>query len=354
MNSMGKYILFSSLMLFSGFLPLAIAGDHTAVAQWDRNDALAAVRSVNIDVAVSEIGDISSLADAETSLANLRNMELRHDWPLPAREAVIHRFTQSLAELPRDAVAVEVMQYLQNYRARTLVPHEEHQTAYVPLFNIRGAATGVENGWQRSEFTAEAIALLERDPTDLVSAYLRSSSHNQRSGYLDALQYAYMADVIVVQDTALQHFKDAPELTALVARTATITADNFALEQLLINGNGAGLSGALEQVEERLARFETAALLAFAIQQAPATNAALAIAAWSPRLRHHTATRNLLVDLLADPELGSSAALALAQHPDIQTIKILQDTASGDSNAARRAQMALDINREQMTRGSQP
>jgi hypothetical protein len=341
-------------LLLSGFSPLAIAIDKTPDAQWDRNDAMAAVRSVNIDVAAREIGDISSLADAETSLANLRNMELRSDWPLPAREAAIHRFTQSLAELPRDAVAVEVMQYLQNFQPRTLVPHEEHEDAYIPLFNIRGAAAGVENGWQRLESTAEAIAMLEQDPAGLVSAYVRSSSHNQRSGYLDALQYAYMADVMVVQDTALQHFKDAPELTALVARTATITADTVAIEQLLINGNGAGLSGALKQLEKKLARSETAALLAFAIQQAPATNAALAIAAWSPQLVHRPETRDLLVDLLADPELGSNAALALAQQPDIQTIKILQDIASGDSIAARRAQMALDLNREQMIRGNQP
>ncbi len=62
-------------------------------------------------------------------------------------------------------------------------------------------------------------------------------------------------------------------------------------------------------------------MLIYAIHQAPADNAALAIAAWWPRLRHEAAIRDLLVDKLADPALGAAAALALAQSPDIQTIK---------------------------------
>jgi hypothetical protein len=61
-----------------------------------------------------------------------------------------------------------------------------------------------------------------------------------------------------------------------------------------------------------------------------------------------------MMDQLADPALGASAALALAQNPDIQTIRALQDTAGGDSDAARRAQMALDFNRARLTGELQP
>jgi len=104
---------------------------------------------------------------------------------------------------------------------------------------------------------------------------------------------------------------------------------------------------------------ETADLLVFAVENAPASNATLAIAAWWPRLEHDAQIRDLLVGLLADPALGTSAALALAQNPDIQTLKILQDTASqdmagSDANAVRRAQLALDINRDLATRLLQP
>jgi len=351
---MRAHLVLVGLFLVCGLVPQVMANGHSPVTRWDRDSALAAIRSTRIDVAIDELGDISSLGDGKATLGKLRDMESRSDWPLPAREAAIYQFTQSLAELPREAVATQVMQHLQNYQARTLVPHEDHADAYVPLFNIRGAAAGVENGWQRIEFAAEAMGLLETDPAVLVSAYARSSKHTQRSGYLDALRYANFSDLIAVQDKALEQLGETPGLTPLVAMTATITGDIFAIQQLLINGRGEGLSSALAQIDTRLRRSETAALLVFAIQQAPAVNATLAIAAWWPRLEHDPPSRDLLVDTLADPALGASAALALAQNPDIQTIKILQDTAKGDSELARRAQMALDFNRARLLGSTHP
>jgi len=348
------HLLLSSLFLVCSFAPLAMADDQAASQRWDRSSAMAAAESVNIGLAVYELGDISSLADGKATVSKLRNLEARSDWPLPAREAAIYQFTRSLADLPRNAVAAEVMRHLQSYHAKTLVPHEEHHDSYIPLFNIRGAAAGVENGWQRTEFAGEAAALIEVEPAALVSAFARSTNHNQQSGYLDALRYAHMADVMAVQDAALQSLEEKPGLTGMVALTAEITSDNYAIQQLLINGRGAGLSAALTQLDKQLQTTETAELLVFAIQQAPSSNAALAIAAWWPRLKHNAATRDLLIDALADPELGASAALALAQEPDIQTIRDLQNIALGDSATARRAQMALDINRARLIGGGQP
>ena len=331
-----------------------VAANPAPSTQWDRSSAMAAARSVNIDKAVYEIGNISSPADGEATLSQLKHLETRSDWPLPAREAALFEFTRSLAGLPRKAVAIEVMQHLQNYQAQTLVPHEEHSDTLVPLFNIRGAAVGIENGWRRTEFAIDAARLLETNPSRLVSGYMESTDHNRRSGYLDALPYADMIDVVAVQSAALEQFDQNPGLTRLIGTTAVITGDTIAAQQLLINGSGAGLSTALRQLDESLQTSETAALLIYAIEHAPASNASLAIAAWWPRLRHEADIRDLLVDKLADPALGAAAALALAQSPDIQTIKALQDTASGNSTAARRAQMALDINRDLLLGEAQP
>lgn len=336
------------------FLCLFIATDTvfaaspTPLTHWDRASAMAAARSVNTDIAVYDISSVSTLANSEATLRQLKHLETRSDWPQPAREAALFEFTRSLAGLPRAAVADEVMQHLQNYQAQVLVPHEDHGGTLVPLFNIRGAAAGIENGWQRMEFAADAVKLLETNPTRLVSGYMESADHNRRSGYLDALRYADMTDVVAVQSAALEQFDQRPELTPMIGVTAAVTRDPFAAQQLLINAQGAGLSTALLQLDESLPASETAALLIYAVQHAPVSNASLAIAAWWPRLRHEAAIRDLLVDKLADPALGGAAALALAQSPDIQTIKALQDTASGNSTAARRAQMALDINRDQL------
>lgn len=340
--------VFAILFFICVFVQAAIASKPNSPTKFERSSAMASVRLVDIDRAVFEINDVSSLADGETTLSRLKNIETRKDWSLPAREAVIYQFTQSLAELPRDAVAVEVMQHLREYQPRALVPHEDHEDALVPLFNIRAAAAGIENGWQRKEYAAKALRLLETDPVSLVGIYNKSTNHNQRSAILETLQYAKLADVVMVQSTALALLDQAPSLTPLVGVTAVITADIFAVQQLLVNGRGAGLSSALVQVDKRLQYFETADLLVFAIQQAPAVNATLAISAWWPGLRHDAATRDLMVGLLTNPELGASAALALAKNPDMQTIKVLIDTAAIDSVAGRRAQMALDINRDHL------
>jgi len=328
------------------FIGTAIAANAAEPARWDRGSAMAAVRSVNVDAVVNEIGNVASLSDGKATLEKLQQLETRSDWPLPAREAALYKFTRLLAGLPREAVAVEVLQHLQAYQAQALVPHEDHGGTLVPLYNIRGAAAGVENSWQRAEFAIEAVSLLETDAAGLVSAYVESGDHNQRSGYLDGLRQAGMNDIADVQSTALDQLDRVPTLTPLVCLTALITTDTSAIRQLLVNGRGAGLSSALTQLSERLGTADMAGLLTYAINEAPAVNASLAIAAWWPGLRHDAAIRDLLLEHLADPEVGATVALALARGPDIQTIKALQDTADGDSVAARRAQMALDMNRD--------
>lgn len=326
-----------------------MAAGPSPATPWDRGHAMAAVNSVNLDAAVFEISNPASLASAEATLEKLKQLETRGDWPVPAREAALYEFTRALAEVPRAAVAPRVIEHLRNYEARTLVPDQDHPRTLVPLFNIRAAAAGIENGWQRREFAAEAIAMLKADPALLVSAYRQSGNYNQRSGYLDTLQQADIADIAGVQQAAMAAFGRAPELTPVIGLTAVLTADTFAVRQLLTHGAGAGLSSALGQLGQRLPAAEMEALLRFAIEEAPAGNASLAIAAWWPGLRHVAGVRELLVEKLADPQLGSAAALALARDPDVQTIKVLQQTAKGDSVAARRAQLALDINRELLT-----
>jgi len=234
------------------------------------------------------------------------------------------------------------------------VPDEDHPNTLVPLFNISAAATGVDNGWQRKAFSVEAMELIRTDPAMLVSAYLESGDRNRRAGYLDTLRQAGLDDIAAVQQAALTAFAHAPELTPLVGLTAVATADSPTVRQLLLHGDGEGLSAALRELDQRLPPLALQGLLTFAVEEAPPVNAALAIAAWWPSMRHVSDLRDLLVEKLADPELGSASALALATDPDIQTIRALQLTAKGDTVAARRARMALDINREQLTGGMRP
>ena len=246
------------------------------------------------------------------------------------------------------------MQYLQNYQARVLVPHEDQHGAYVPFLNIRGAAAGVENTWQRAGYAADAEILLLTNPEELVPTFRDSDNRNQRAACLEVLKHSRVTDLATIQAAALKQLAESPELTPLVGISAEITTDTYAIERLLTDGRGAGLSSTFMRLGQHLHLKEIAALLDYAILHAPAANTSLAIAAWWPRLKHVTSSRDALVELLGDPALGASVALALAKSPDIQTIKILQDTANSDSDAAKRAQMALDLSRDQLAGEVQP
>ena len=345
---MKKHPVFAILLFFALLAIHASMHAQTSFKHMDRSSAMAAVKEVNTEQAAREIGDISTLADGQATLRNLKNIENRGDWPLPAREAAIYRFTRSLTEHPRDAVAPEIMQHLHAYQAQTLVPHEDHGDAFVPLFNIRGAAASVENGWQRREFATEAGVLLNTDPAALVAKYKNATNPNARSGYMDALQQADMEKIHNVQSAALRQLEATPELTPLLGVTAAVSMDIDAIRQLLINGRGPSLSSALRTTGTQLQVSELRTLLVYALERAPTANAALAIAQWWPHLKHDPLIRDLLLAKLAEPGLGASAAMALAQSPDIQTIRDLQTVAGGDSVAAHRAQLALDINRNRL------
>ena len=126
------------------------------------------------------------------------------------------------------------------------------------------------------------------------------------------------------------------------------------MEALLVSGSGAGLATAFRQFAVQLGNDELASLLEFAVFEAPPGNASLAMAAWWPRLKHDPATRALMFGLLGDTGLGSSAVLALSKEPDMQIIKWLQDTAAGESGAARHAQQALDLSRARLNGETRP
>jgi hypothetical protein len=315
---------------------------------WQRDAALAAAHSVAVEQVVREVGDVATLADAASTLEYLQDLETRPDWPLPAREAALQRFTRSLAGLPRDAVAAEIMQHLLAYQARTLVPHEERPAAWEPLFNIRATAIGVENAWRREAATSLASLTLLEDPPMLVDLFALATAEVQRLGYLDALEIAGITAVTEVQDEALRRLASEPGLSPLLASTAVMTRSRPAMRELLVHGSGAGMAATLERFARDMEADELAGLFEFTMLEAPALNASLAIATWWPRLRHDDDAREVMLGLLGDAELGSSAALALSRQPDVPTIKALKDAAGGDTLAARQARRALDLNRARL------
>ena len=311
---------------------------------WDRSAAINSSRSVDVQTVVRKLIQPAALTDGKNTVQALIDLSLREDWPAPAREAAIYDFTRALTNRASHTVSPDILEYLSSYQAQILIKGEHRGVQ--PLFNIRAAAAGVENGWLRADSKQQALKPLLQNPVEWLAMYASARHPAQRSGYLDALKLANLDDIRPIQIQALQQLAGQPELTAVIATTISLNADIDAMHQLLLHARGAEIAPALNNLARVTNKMEQAALLDFAIKQSPAENAALAIASWGAALTARPETHQLLLDTLADPELGSSAALALANKANIQTIRELQLLSQGDGLAARRARLALEINRE--------
>jgi hypothetical protein len=319
---------------------------ESATEVWDRSSAMASLHSVDFKTAVDDLINAASLADGDNTIQSLISLSRRNDWPQPAREAALLQFTRSLATRSSQSVDPDILQYLSEYQTQVMV-FGEHGSEQ-PLFNIRAAAAGVENGWLRIDSARQASLILNESPGNWLAMFSTALHPAQRSGYLDALQEADPATILAVQNQSLQLPGDSPELTAVLAATIFLTNDPATAQWLLLSGKGAPLAPALNKLSVTFSIDELARLLEFAIQQAPLETAALAIAAWGPQLSSQPAIQQLLLDTLAEPTLGSSAALALANKPNIQTIRELQLLSNSEGLGAERARMALEINRKKL------
>lgn len=259
----------------------------------------------------------------------------------PVRDSILFHFTVGLADF--DDVDEGIIQRLRAVEPRVIVPHEERASVGVPLFNIAGAAEGVYQLGLRREARAQALRVMDRPPDEWVDAYL-TASRAQRTGFADALGGAPVEALSGILAAALQRLPSNTELTPIAGKTALLLTDEPALEQVARHGGGSELARILEAAGRTLPAGDALALLHFAVAEAPAANAALAIAQIYPRLADEPEATGLLFDTLTDDALGSAAALALAGSGDREARAGLQRVAEdGESPAAARARHALEV-----------
>jgi hypothetical protein len=259
----------------------------------------------------------------------------------PAREWTVLQFTLQLAELPDVTVPAALLEQLENWPLQTFVPHEESGALAVPLFNIPAAARGVRHALNRRA-GRERASLLEHDTGAWLEAF-RQSNQSARAGFLDALDHAPAARRRAIAAAALGAAAADPDMAAVAARSVLALDTADAVLELLVRGSGDSLAAVLRESALRFPADQRALLLLGAITHAPAEQASLAIAVLAPGLEGQAAVTASLLDLLADPELGASAALALSRHRDGAVATRLQEIAAAEGAAAGRAGMALSL-----------
>lgn len=331
-------------LIFSAWLGLGIS---TALAlpeaNWDRESALAVARSHDLTTTRQSLLNLTISGSTVDVLDLLQDVSARPDVPGPARDYLVYAFAQDLRGLPASAVAHEVITWLKAYQPNTLIPHEDHPRAAVPLFNVRAAAAGVEHGWLRQDAMLEGMALLKSNPRALVDVYLIETHTAARLGYLATLEQASPAQLAMLSKFATRRLAARPELTPLAGRSALLAGDLAALEDVIVHGEGPALAHLMRQAAQRLDSSDGARLMEAAIRQSGPINASLAIAELGPVVSREPVAQALLLDQLGSPELGGAAAIALARSPSPQIRQALDKVkTSGDELSATRARMALN------------
>ena len=123
---------------------------------WDRDLALKAASEIDVASEANRLLQLASRAEPTVMVSTLSELVEGSEWPEPAREATLYRFTQSLRELPPFSVDSAVLEFLLGYQNKILVAHEEVRTMGVPLYPIRAAAHGLVNQWKRQQAATKA------------------------------------------------------------------------------------------------------------------------------------------------------------------------------------------------------
>jgi hypothetical protein len=311
--------------------------------EWRADAALRQAKSTTASTIADALLDTLREHPDELAAA-LDALVARNDLSWPLREAAVMRLLQALDGTPRHRIPEDAVLLLAGWQPRTLVPHEEDASLGAPLFDIAARTHGLQNRWRREAVATRAKARARDDAEAFVTAWSASADAVERAGLLDALDAGGAALQRGVLEAALAA---GPSLRQPAAHAALALRDVDAMHALILHGAGNESRQLLDAIGQRLDARSLTALLIRLRTEAPPGTQALAIGLWSARLAGDADTEAVLLDLLGDAELGSSAALALQRAPSAAALKQLRMLAlSPDvSPRAARARLALQIER---------
>jgi len=271
---------------------------------WDRDLALQAAAREDTAAEADRLFKLSKQGAGPETMQALVEMTSRADWPEPAREATLYRFTQNLRSLPPFSVDSDVLNFLLEYENRVLVAHQESNSLVVPLYPIRAIAQGLLNQWTRQQVAVDAAELLTRTPQQLLTIYSENTDPNDRAGIESAISQASPAGIQILLDSGMPMLAADPGLTGLMAKAALKSGDVQMLMDVFVHGAGSALVELSRQVGQQFPAAKLESLVRETVARAPASTSALLSASISQRSRDKHLDGSSQLQRQADP--GSS------------------------------------------------
>lgn len=346
LKQQGLLITILSVVLASS----VFSRESTQGERWTRVEALESISSADTGVWRQQLQAELRSGDGHAALNSLRQLAQDPDLSAPAREKLLYEYVEVLRQEPPSSASKEPINFLQNYTSIVLVEDEDHPRGLVPLFNISSAAAGVQNEWRRQDATYRGAVQLALDPQNLVDAYLEAAGGPERTGLIDALSSANVQQLNAISDLAMEQIHTRPEAFTLAAKAALRNGNTRVLQQLVSGYEHPDMAHVLQDSARVLSPQQSSQLLEAALAGDSVLTASLAVAILNPVLAGDLQTETMLLEKLADEELGSTAAIALAQTASPQTLLELQKLArpSNHSSQASKARMALQVREVQL------
>jgi len=321
---------------------------------WARQHAVKAAGQVNITITLKPLFQLARNGNNKELLIELEAIESDSALSGPARDRLLHSFAQALGDLPAWSVSRDVLDYLHNYEAQTLVPHDNRAAVGIALFNIRAAVAGSVSQWQRDTGWMQAQQLLLQQGSEpWLKAYLGAGSR-QRAGFLDALSIAPEMRLEEIGGLALKDTSGDSSLALVAARAGILLGDPDLFQRSVAAARGAGLVAALRSATQVFDESETEAILMYSMAHARPEIASLAMAEFTPALLRQPEVTMLMFKTLEDRELGVTAAMLLSASNEPAVRQKLVALAAGRQGLmSRRAALAIGIGKIQVQEDEQ-
>jgi hypothetical protein len=305
----------ASLFCLLAAINLVAAEPPMTGPNWERSRAMQSIDQEAARATLKPLFQMARSGNNAELLDSLSAITRNNGIEAPMQDYLIYSFTLGLSDMDANTVDATVISFLSNYPLRTLVAHDDHPGMGVPLFNVRAAAHGISNSWDRQEAVALAEILLRESPDRFITSYLEASPAG-RLGFIDTMEYASPEQLDKLGAAALPLVASHHELTLVAAQAAMDSGDLGLLQMTVTQGGGPDLARVLRMASKKLNAGEAAELLEYTLKRDSGSKAALAIAQLAPSRLDDPAVREILFETLSDRDLGVAAALVLGASHD--------------------------------------
>lgn len=305
--------------------------------------ANAAAAGPHVDEFLARIGQAAANGSGAGLVGLADSIAARTDLHPAARDRLLRELALALAQVAPDAAARGLVTDLERRPPGVRVwLHEGHHRIDVLLYDVAAAARYTSRRWAEEAAREQARFALQTADTGLVDRFA-AGDDTFRRGVVAALDEVSSADLLMFRDRVATALGDGVAVTALALPIALRLQDRGLAATLMQHGHPALIVHALPLISAALAPADALAVLESALSQPGLASSALfemgRLATAEPR------ARDRLFAALADPDLGGSAAAALAGLDDAEIAwelgRRLESGASGLPE--RRALLALRL-----------